>query len=115
MEVSESVRPRPLDGIDTGLEELLRRILATDVLLLESNFKQLPDNQVMARDEIFLREPRMENERFVLQKKYKHVISQTRRRVREANVEHTQSPPSILREVYIPIAATRLGFTRKKR
>ena len=137
---SSDVSSRPFDRECRSLEELLVRVLLVDAKLFKPGLCNLANQEGMAGLQMLFSEPRVVDERLVLHKNgnmfvVSHVhVRQWRSRkrppTRQGRVRFmkgngrrgderwhnplTHSPPSIFCAVYIPMAATMLGLTRRK-
>jgi hypothetical protein len=101
---------RPLDGEDGRLEELLGGILLVDELLVEIGLEERLLEKGEGDLEVRLGEARVEDEVLVL--RGNRTVSSPGARSATAR---TQSPPSIFRAAYMPMAAVKLGLARRKR
>jgi len=103
-----ALRLCPVDCKQRSLQELLVRIFLAHVLSREIVFSELVDQELVSGEQLCLGITRVEDERLILSYNVSHTSQQQKRQL-------AQSPPSIRRALYMPTAATRLGFARKKR
>ena len=103
----------PIAGINASLEELLVGVLLPQVELGEASLGELLDDELVTGQKLLFGVARVEDKCFVLCAKNNICQSRGSRKQKRKFPALTQSPPSIVRALYMPTAATRLDLARK--